>query len=89
MPEGYRLGALKVRVPADYSALILFGFVRYRQNERFELFNQNAYLVNGIQPEIERYLIVARTRRMQLFADFAHPFGQRLLDKGVDIFGVT
>ena len=78
--EQNRLGALQMRVAGHNKIDMLFGEIDERRLQFLELRRRLAGLFFDVKPEVERNLVVAAARRVQLRAGVADFFDERALD---------
>ncbi len=86
VPEGHRLGRLKVREARHHDVRVRLSLLGERplqlRQQPIELIDVIAH----IQPEIERHLVVARPCRVQAPGSGANQLGKPALHVHVDVF---
>src|ERR1043166_6231381 len=81
-----RLSALQVRIARHDKIDMLLSETEQRDLKLLQLFADRADLFFRVKAKIERGLIVAASRGVQLCAGFAYSFSERTLDVHVDVF---
>ena len=85
--KGHRLRALQVGVPGHDGALIGLRHMAERAYDVLDELNSLFALVAQVEAGIQRHLVVAAARGVELFAHVAQPCGELRLHKGVDVLG--
>ena len=86
MTEGHRLRGLHMRQARHHGGGVVERLLRQRTLKAHERRIERVDLVAHPQPEIGRYLVVARTRGMQPPGRFPDQFGEPALNVHVDVF---
>ena len=86
--EGDRLRALQVGIARQHRVDFGFGASHERGRERLDRGVELVQQLDDQQAKVERDLVVAAARRMQLAAGGADALGERALDRGVDVLRV-
>ena len=81
------LGALQVGVAGHDAAGVLFGLIAQDRHQAEDLVHQAGDFLPQGQADVQRDLVVAAAAGVQALARVADAGGQRLLDKGMDVFG--
>ena len=88
MAEGDGLGPLQMGVARHDRGLVFLRLIAYNRGEGFGQVRQRVDFIPQIHAEIQRHLIVAASRGVELFAHIPEALGQHLLDEHVDILGL-
>ena len=83
--QRHRLRPLQVRVARHDGVQMLFRHIAQRLYHRRAARARGLDFVGQVQPQIQRHLVVAAARRVQLFARLADAAGQLRLHKGVNV----